>query len=111
MFHKLVHEWDHLTPAQVAAKVKRFFYYYSINCLKMTPLVGGGGSRFHTSNAPHATTMGAILATVTRWRSMNRFSLPKSCSRREMRLSQNAPRRQFRRICHVAKLQPHTTFF
>lgn len=36
MFHKLVHEWDHLTPTQVAEKVKRFFYYYSINRHKMT---------------------------------------------------------------------------
>ena len=38
MFHKLVHEWDHLTPAQVAEKVKRFFFYYSINRHKMTVL-------------------------------------------------------------------------
>jgi len=38
MFEKLVYEWDHLTPLQVAEKVKRFFYYYSINRHKMTTL-------------------------------------------------------------------------
>jgi len=38
MFEKLVYEWDHLTPQEVAAKVKRFFYYYSANRHKMTVL-------------------------------------------------------------------------
>jgi NAD+ synthase (glutamine-hydrolysing) len=38
MFEKLVYEWDHLTPQEVAAKVKRFFYYYSVNRHKMTIL-------------------------------------------------------------------------
>jgi len=38
MFHKLVYEWDHLKPSQVAEKVKRFFFYYSINRHKMTVL-------------------------------------------------------------------------
>jgi NAD+ synthase (glutamine-hydrolysing) len=38
MFEKLVHEWDYLPPAEVAVKVKRFFYFYSINRHKMTVL-------------------------------------------------------------------------
>ncbi|KAI7864658.1 glutamine-dependent NAD(+) synthetase with GAT domain-containing protein [Spinellus fusiger] len=49
MFYKLVHAWgetlrptecidSHFTPSQVAAKVKRFFFYYSINRHKMTTL-------------------------------------------------------------------------
>jgi len=36
MFEKLVYEWDHLTPQEVAEKVKRFFYYYAVNRHKMT---------------------------------------------------------------------------
>jgi NAD+ synthase (glutamine-hydrolysing) len=38
MFEKLLVEWNHLKPAQVAEKVKRFFYYYSVNRHKMTVL-------------------------------------------------------------------------
>ncbi len=38
MFTQLCHIWSHLTPAEVAAKVKRFFFYYSINRHKMTVL-------------------------------------------------------------------------
>lgn len=38
MYRKLVGEWSHLTPAEVAAKVKRFFFYYGINRHKMTVL-------------------------------------------------------------------------
>ncbi len=38
MFEKLVGEWEHLPPRQVAEKVKRFFRYYSINRHKMTTL-------------------------------------------------------------------------
>ncbi|KAG9303971.1 hypothetical protein G9A89_005881 [Geosiphon pyriformis] len=39
MFSKLVHEWGkELRPTEVAEKVKRFFYYYSINRHKMTTL-------------------------------------------------------------------------
>jgi len=38
MFEKLIYEWDHLKPIEVAEKVKRFFYYYSINRHKMTTL-------------------------------------------------------------------------
>ncbi len=38
MFEKLAHEWNHLTPHEVAEKVKRFFYYYSVNRHKMTTL-------------------------------------------------------------------------
>ena len=38
MFEKLVHEWAHLPPGEVAAKVKRFFRYYAINRHKMTTL-------------------------------------------------------------------------
>ncbi|KAI9288773.1 hypothetical protein BC943DRAFT_356774 [Umbelopsis sp. AD052] len=39
MFSKLVHEWGGtLTPTEVAAKVKRFFFYYSINRHKLTTL-------------------------------------------------------------------------
>eukprot|EP01124_Arcella_intermedia_P021625 TRINITY_DN3064_c0_g1_i3.p1 TRINITY_DN3064_c0_g1~~TRINITY_DN3064_c0_g1_i3.p1 ORF type:complete len:865 (-),score=231.12 TRINITY_DN3064_c0_g1_i3:2-2596(-) len=38
MFSKLVSEWPHLEPKEVAEKVKRFFYYYSINRHKLTTL-------------------------------------------------------------------------
>ena len=38
MFEKLVYEWNHLAPSEVAKKVKRFFFYYSINRHKMTTL-------------------------------------------------------------------------
>ena len=38
MFEKLVYEWNHLAPSEVAEKVKRFFFYYSINRHKMTTL-------------------------------------------------------------------------
>ena len=38
MFEKLVYEWDHLSPAIVAEKVKRFFFYYSVNRHKMTTM-------------------------------------------------------------------------
>lgn len=35
MFSKLIVKWNHLSPSEVAAKVKRFFYYYSVNRHKM----------------------------------------------------------------------------
>ena len=38
MFEKLVHEWHHLPPREVAEKVKRFFRYYALNRHKMTTL-------------------------------------------------------------------------
>jgi len=38
MFKKLVVTWSHLAPSEVAAKVKRFFYYYSLNRHKMTTI-------------------------------------------------------------------------
>ncbi|ORX66703.1 glutamine-dependent NAD(+) synthetase with GAT domain-containing protein [Linderina pennispora] len=38
MFTQLLHIWDGLTPRQVADKVKRFFFYYSINRHKMTTI-------------------------------------------------------------------------
>lgn len=38
MFRKLTHLWDHMAPSAVAEKVKRFFFYYSINRHKMTTL-------------------------------------------------------------------------
>ncbi|KAG1054311.1 hypothetical protein G6F43_003672 [Rhizopus delemar] len=39
MFTKLVHEWgDEVKPTDVATKVKRFFFYYSINRHKLTTL-------------------------------------------------------------------------
>jgi len=40
MYEKLLHEWSetNLSPKEIAAKVKRFFYYYSINRHKMTTL-------------------------------------------------------------------------
>ena len=38
MFEKLVHEWNHLRPGEVADKVKLFFRHYSINRHKMTTL-------------------------------------------------------------------------
>lgn len=38
MFKNLVITWNHLAPSEVAAKVKRFFYYYSVNRHKMTTI-------------------------------------------------------------------------
>jgi NAD+ synthase (glutamine-hydrolysing) len=38
MYRKLTHMWSHLTPTVVAEKVKRFFFFYSINRHKMTTL-------------------------------------------------------------------------
>ncbi|CAG8544998.1 15877_t:CDS:2 [Acaulospora colombiana] len=39
MFSKLVHEWGSvLQPSEIASKVKRFFFYYSVNRHKMTTL-------------------------------------------------------------------------
>ncbi|CAN6650450.1 hypothetical protein TRVA0_024S01398 [Trichomonascus vanleenenianus] len=39
MFLKLYHEWTpRLSPAEIAVKVKRFFYYYAVNRHKMTVL-------------------------------------------------------------------------
>ena len=38
MFEKLLQEWEHLPPREVAEKVKRFFRYYAINRHKMTTL-------------------------------------------------------------------------
>ncbi|RGB23910.1 glutamine-dependent NAD synthetase with GAT domain-containing protein [Rhizophagus diaphanus] len=39
MFSKLIHEWgSELRPIQIAEKVKRFFFYHSINRHKMTTL-------------------------------------------------------------------------
>ena len=35
MFRKLCAKWNHLSPTEVAAKVKRFFYYYAANRHKM----------------------------------------------------------------------------
>jgi len=39
MFEKLLHLWnDKYSPTEIAVKVKRFFYYYSLNRHKMTTL-------------------------------------------------------------------------
>jgi NAD+ synthase (glutamine-hydrolysing) len=38
MFEKLRITWNHLTPSEVAAKVKKFFFFYSINRHKLTTL-------------------------------------------------------------------------
>ena len=38
MFEKLVYEWDHLPPREVAEKVKHFFTTYAINRHKQTVL-------------------------------------------------------------------------
>ncbi|KAG6966608.1 hypothetical protein JG688_00006706 [Phytophthora aleatoria] len=38
MFRKLTNLWSHLAPTEVATKVKRFFFYYSVNRHKMTTL-------------------------------------------------------------------------
>lgn len=38
MFQRLIHDWSHLAPYQVAEKVKRFYHYYAINRHKMTTL-------------------------------------------------------------------------
>ncbi|KAL3674301.1 Glutamine-dependent NAD(+) synthetase [Phytophthora oleae] len=38
MFRKLTNLWSHLAPTEVAAKVKRFVFYYSVNRHRMTTL-------------------------------------------------------------------------
>ena len=38
MYQRLRIRWTHLAPGEVAAKVKKFFFYYSINRHKMTTL-------------------------------------------------------------------------
>ena len=38
MFERLLYKWPHLKPRLVAEKVKRFFYFYSVNRHKMTIL-------------------------------------------------------------------------
>ena len=38
MFERLLFNWPHLSPRLIAEKVKRFFFYYSINRHKMTVL-------------------------------------------------------------------------
>ena len=38
MFERLLYKWPHLKPRLVAEKVKRFFYFYSVNRHKMTVL-------------------------------------------------------------------------
>jgi len=38
MYMHLREEWPHLTPEEVASKVKRFFFYYSVNRHKLTVL-------------------------------------------------------------------------
>lgn len=38
MFESLCAMWKHLTPKEIADKVKRFFYFYSINRHKTTTL-------------------------------------------------------------------------
>jgi NAD+ synthase (glutamine-hydrolysing) len=38
MYRKLRVTWNHLSPTQVAEKVKRFFFYYGINRHKMCTL-------------------------------------------------------------------------
>ena len=38
MYTKLLSIWNHLNPTIIAEKVKRFFYYYSINRHKLTVL-------------------------------------------------------------------------
>lgn len=38
MLRKLLIMWNHLSPNEVAAKVKRFFYFYSVNRHKMTTI-------------------------------------------------------------------------
>jgi NAD+ synthase (glutamine-hydrolysing) len=35
MFRKLCVTWGHLSPSEVAKKVKKFFFFYSVNCHKM----------------------------------------------------------------------------
>jgi len=38
MFRKLSVTWSHLSPETIAEKVKRFFYYYSVNRHKMVTI-------------------------------------------------------------------------
>lgn len=38
MFERLLYDWPKMSARDVAVKVKRFFYYYSVNRHKMTTL-------------------------------------------------------------------------
>ena len=38
MFERLLFNWPHKEPKEIADKVKKFFYYYSLNRHKMTVL-------------------------------------------------------------------------
>ena len=48
MFKKLVEEWDHLPPREVAEKVKHFFRCYAINRHKMTTLTPSYHAEFYS---------------------------------------------------------------
>lgn len=38
MFNELIHKWKHLEPKEIAEKVKRFFFFYSVNRHKATTM-------------------------------------------------------------------------
>lgn len=38
MFLKLLETWKELTPSEISTKVKRFFFFYSVNRHKLTTL-------------------------------------------------------------------------
>ena len=38
MYKRLMQKWPKLPPREVAEKVKKFFYYYSVNRHKMTTI-------------------------------------------------------------------------
>ena len=58
MFEKLLFEWAHLPPEEVADKVKHFFRYYSINRHKMTTLTPS-----YTPNPTRPTTTASTCAS------------------------------------------------
>jgi NAD+ synthase (glutamine-hydrolysing) len=72
MFERLLYQWPHLTPRQVAEKVKRFFYFYSVNRHKMTVLTpsyhaeayGTDDNRFDLRQFLYDTTWEAQFAEI-----------------------------------------------
>lgn len=38
MFNELIHKWKHLEPKEISEKVKRFFFFYSVNRHKATTM-------------------------------------------------------------------------
>ena len=53
MFLKLLTIWPSLSPTLIAEKVKRFFFYYSVNRHKMTTLTPSYHAGIHTHIHTH----------------------------------------------------------